>query len=149
MPRFTVADIADSAGLDLGRSDWIVVDQSRIDLFAEVTEDRQWIHIDPERASASPFGRTIAHGYLTLSLVSTMLSQLLTVTDATSALNYGLDRVRFPAPVPEGSRIRGHGLLVSARRLDAGIQTTTRITVECSASTKPVAVADVLTRFLR
>ena len=149
MSQLSIDQLCASDGLDLGRSDWLTVDQSRIDIFAEATEDRQWIHIDPDRAASGPYGKTIAHGYLTLSLVSKFLAELLVVSDATAAINYGLDRVRFPAPVFEGSKIRGHGQLVSVQPIAGGIQTTTRITVESSAGDKPVAVADILTRFVR
>ena len=149
MQRMTTQELVDAGTLDLGTTDWVLVDQARVDGFAEVTEDRQWIHVDPERARTGPFGTTIAHGYLTLSMVSPFLLDLVVVTDATSAINYGLGRVRFPAPVPVGSRIRGHGLLVDATPIDAGTQTTIRMTIECDACSKPAAVADVLTRFLR
>jgi acyl dehydratase len=144
----TIGGLANVVGADLGRSSWVLIDQARIDSFAETTDDRQWIHVDPERAATGPFGATIAHGYLTLSLVSRFLLELLVVRDASSAVNYGLDRVRFPAPVLAGSRVRGHGQLLDVRPLDAGVQTTTRITVESDAGEKPVAIADVLTRFL-
>lgn len=144
MRKVTIGELETATELDLGTTDWLVVDQARIDAFAEVTEDRQWIHVDPSRAK---FGTTIAHGYLTLSFVSKFLIDLLVVPDAASAINYGLDRVRFPAPVPAGARIRGHGQVLSAKPLESGVQTITRVTIECDVTTKPAAVADVLTRF--
>ena len=149
-PVLTVAlaDLCEHVGADLGATGWTVVDQPRIDAFGEVTDDRQWIHVDPEHAASGPFGGTIAHGYLTLSLVSSFLLELLVITDARSAVNYGLDRVRFPSPVPAGASLRGRGeLLAAERRNDATVQTTTRIAVEIGGGAKPAMVADVLTRF--
>jgi acyl dehydratase len=148
MLTIAIGCLPDQAETDLGHGDWVTVDQARIDVFAEATEDRQWIHVDQARAAAGPFGTTIAHGYLTLSLASKFLFDLLVVPDAGSVINYGLDRVRFPAPVPAGARLRGHGRLLGAKALSHGVQTTTRITVECDVTDKPVAVADVLTRFV-
>ncbi len=147
MLAVTLDDLATLGGADLGYSPWLEVDQRRIDAFAEATEDRQWIHVDPARAQAGPFGTTIAHGYLTLSLVSYFLLDLLVVSDATSVINYGLDRVRFPSPLLAGTRVRGHGQLVEVRSVDAGVQTITRMTVESESGERPVLVADVLTRF--
>lgn len=141
----TVSQLPGLAGIDLGRSGWIDIGQSRIDAFAETTEDRQWIHVDPQRAAYGPFGTTIAHGYLTLSLVSKFLLDLLVVEDAHSVINYGLDRVRFPAPVPVGARLRGHGVVVEAVENGPTTHVKTRITVECSLTEKPAAVAEVLT----
>ena len=136
-------------GAELGSTDWLTIHQDRIDSFAETTEDRQWIHTDPARAAAGPFGTSIAHGYLTLSLVSRILLDLLVVTDAGSSVNYGLDRVRFPSPVPSGSEIRGSGELLDVQALDGGgVQATTRVTVHTADGTKPAVVADVLTRFI-
>lgn len=149
MERMTTRELLDAGTVDLGTTDWFLVDQTRVDGFADVTGDRQWIHVNPEQARSGPFGTTIAHGYLTLSMVSPFLLDLIVVPDATSAINYGLERVRFPAPVPTGSQIRGHGLLVDAAPLDTGVQTNIRVTIECDACSKPAAVAEVLTRFLR
>ena len=149
MLKTRLADLSDHCGADLGISAWITVDQDRIDAFADATQDRQWIHVDRARAADGPFGTTIAHGYLTLSLVSRFLLDLLVVTDAGSAVNYGLDRVRFPSPVLSGADVRGSGELVDVRLLDGGgVQTTTRVTVQTGEGSKPAAVADVLTRFL-
>jgi len=143
----TLASLPGLVGTDLGRSAWVDIDQARIDAFAETTEDRQWIHVDRQRAADGPFGTTIAHGYLTLALVSRFLLDLLVVRDADSAVNYGLDRVRFPAPVPVGARVRGHGVIVEAIERGTTTQVKTRITVECTAGDKPAAVAEVLTLF--
>jgi acyl dehydratase len=148
MPEFDLDTLSVHVGQDLGHSSWVTLDQDRIDTFAETTLDRQWIHIDPRRAADGPFGQTIAHGYLTLSLASYVLLQLLRVSGATSVINYGLDRVRFPAPVHSGERVRGHGQLVSADEFPGAVQTTTRITIEAEGRPKPAMVADVLTRFL-
>jgi acyl dehydratase len=147
--EIALGQLPDSTGVDLGISSWLTIDQAQIDTFGGVTKDEQWIHIDPARAGSGPYGTTIAHGYLTLSLMSNMLLELLVVPDATSVINYGLDRVRFPSPVPSGSRIRGRGELISVTTLDTSVQTTVRITVECDVSRKPAAVAEVLSRFIR
>lgn len=144
-----LSDLHQHRGAELGSTDWLTVHQDRIDSFAEATEDRQWIHTDPARAAAGPFGTTIAHGYLTLSLVSGVLINLLVVTDAALCVNYGLDRVRFPSPVLCGSEIRGFGQLVDVQVLeDGGAQTTTRVWVYTADGTKPAVIADLLTRFL-
>ena len=144
-----LADLPQHRGVELGSTEWLTIHQDRIDSFAEATEDRQWIHTDPARAAEGPFGTTIAHGYLTLSLVSRILLDLLVVTDAGLGVNYGLDRVRFPSPVPSGADIRGSGELLDVRALDGGgMQAKTRITVHTAGGTKPAVVADVLTRFL-
>lgn len=144
-----LAALLDHRGAHLGTSDWLTVDQERIDAFAETTEDRQWIHVDTDRAAEGPFGTTVAHGYLTLSLVSRFLGDLLVVEDAGSAVNYGLDRVRFPSPVVAGAKVRGSGELIEVVELPSGgVQATTRITVQAADGAKPAAVADVLTRFL-
>lgn len=148
MQNLTIEALRGVAELDLGHTEWLAIEQDRVDGFAELTEDRQWIHTDPVRAAAGPFGGPVAHGYLTLSLVSFFLLDLLVIADAAGAVNYGLDRVRFPAPVPVGSRVRGHGTLLTAFEVAGGVQATTRITVERDGATKPAAVADVLTRFL-
>lgn len=142
------AGLADLVGVPLPHSDWIEVDQARIDEFAHATLDDQWIHVDAERAAAGPFGTTIAHGYLTLSLVSRFLFEAFTVDDAESAVNYGLDRVRFIAPVPSGSRIRGQVTVAEADVRGGGYQVKSSVVVECDRVEGPVAVAEVLTRFV-
>jgi acyl dehydratase len=141
-------ELTASTGRELGATDWLTVEQSRIDAFAEATGDRQWIHVDVERARCGPFGATIAHGYLVLSLVSLFLPQLIEVRGATMGINYGCDRVRFPSAVRAGSRIRGHGEIVSAEAVAGGVQVKIRVTVEVEGSDKPGCVADTLSRWL-
>ena len=135
-------------GSALGPTDWIAVEQDRIDLFADATGDHQWIHTDVARAVAeSPFGGPIAHGYLTLSLVNLFLPQLLTVEPISMGVNVGLDKVRFPAPVPAGSRLRTAGEIVSTEPIGEGIQVVVRVAVEIEGGTKPACVADTVSRF--
>ena len=136
-------------GETLGTSDWIVVDQDRIDRFAQATGDKQWIHTDPQRAAAGPFGGTIAHGFLTLSLLPEMAASAFEIADTRMGVNYGLNRVRFPAPVPSGSRLRGHFKLLEFAALGGGAQLTLEATMECEGSTKPVCVAESLVRRYR
>ncbi|GAA1088449.1 MULTISPECIES: MaoC family dehydratase [Streptomyces violaceusniger group] len=135
------------AGSDLGTSDWIEVTQDRIDTFANATGDHQWIHTDPERAAQGPFGAPIAHGYLTLSLFIPLFTQLLDVRGVTTKVNYGLDKVRFPAPVKAGSRIRLVARLSSVEDVPGGVQITVDGTVEVDGGTKPAAVVRSLSRF--
>jgi acyl dehydratase len=145
----TPADLANAVGEQLGSSDWVEITQERIDRFAEATGDFQWIHTDPERAKAGPFGKTIAHGYLTQSLASLFLTQVIDVQGIVMAINYGMDRVRFPAPAPVGSKLRGVGELTAAKTLEGGaVQATIRITVEIEDGDRPAAVVDTITRFL-
>jgi acyl dehydratase len=134
-------------GLDLGPSAPIAIDQDRIDRFAEVTEDRQWIHVDPVRAAAGPFGATIAHGYLTLSLLAPLLEQLLEVREISMSVNYGLERVRFPSPVVVGSTVRARAHVVSVEDVPGGVQMLLRVTVEVPGAAKPACVAESLARF--
>lgn len=133
-------------GKDLGESRWIEVDQHRIDLFAEATGDHQWIHVDPERAKSGPYGSTIAHGYLTLSLVPVVIGDVFRVENVKMALNYGVDKVRFPAPVPSGSRVRGRGEITKVEDANGGVQVGLRITMESEGGDRPVCVADTLVR---
>lgn len=135
------------AGTELGKSSWIEITQEDIDLFAAATRDRQWIHVDPERAAKGPFGSTIAHGYLTLSLVIPLWSELLQVEKVGMAINYGLDRLRFPAPVPVGSRVRLAGKLASAREVPGGVEVTADLTMEIEGQEKPALAAEALYRF--
>lgn len=135
-------------GTELGRSDWFAVEQERIDAFAEATGDDQWIHVDVERAAAGPYGTTIAHGYLTLSLIPVLVRDLYTVEGVSTRINYGLDRVRFPAPLPSGSRVRGTLELVDVTDVTGGVQVRSRATVEREGGDRPVCVADTLARFL-
>ena len=141
------ATIPDHVGAALGPTDWITITQERIDQFAEATGDHQWIHVDPARAKDGPFGTTIAHGYLTLSLVNLFLPQLVTVERAAMGVNVGLGKVRFPAPVPAGSRIRGRGEVVSAEQIGEGVQVVVRVTVEIEGGDKPACVAETISRF--
>ena len=137
-----------SVGRELGASPWLVVDQRRIDLFAEATGDHQWIHVDPVRAAGGPFGACVAHGYLTLSLVNLFLPQVLTVEGMTMGVNYGCERVRFPAPLRVGSRVRGVCQLVHAEALGGnGVQATIRVTLEIEGQPKPACVADAISRY--
>lgn len=136
-------------GVELGPSGWREITQARIDAFAAATDDPQWIHVDPARAAAGAFGTTIAHGYLTLSLLVPIAYELLPVEDAALALNYGLDRVRFPAPVPSGSRIRARFSVEAVREVAGGVQVTLAATVEREGAEKPVCVATVVFRFVR
>ncbi|WP_326635273.1 MaoC family dehydratase [Streptosporangium sp. NBC_01755] len=142
-------ELRGAAGRDLGYSDWMVVDQSRIDTFADAIEDHQWIHLDPVRAKDTPFGQTIAHGYLTLAAAGTRLGELLKVDGASSIINYGLDRVRFPAPVLSGSRIRTHATITEVSEVPRGLQVAARVTAEVEGGDRPVCVADVHIRYLR
>jgi len=137
-----------AVGTHLGFSDWTTIDQARIDLFAEATGDRQWIHVDPERAKDGPFGTTIAHGYLTLSITNLFLPELLVVPSASAGVNYGANKVRFPAPVPVGSRIRMGCELLEVSDVPGGVQVVTRNTVEIDGSDKPACVVDAVSRFL-
>jgi acyl dehydratase len=133
------------AGRDLGASDWLEVTQERIDTFADATGDHQWIHVDRERAAAGPFGTTIAHGFLTLSLVPHLLRDLVDYPAWPVRINYGSDRVRFLAPVPVGSRVRAGAELVAVRPSGTGTQVTVSVTVEIEGSDKPALVAQTLT----
>ncbi|SDD15964.1 MaoC family dehydratase [Rhodococcus tukisamuensis] len=144
----SIEELRGAAGTDLGTSGWTTISQDRIDAFGECTEDRQWIHVDPVRAAAGPFGGPIAHGYLTLSLVSVFLEDLIAVRGVRAAVNYGLDKVRFPAPVPAGARVRGHGRVLSVEEVPGGVQVALGLTVECDAQDKPVCVAQSLARYL-
>ena len=133
-------------GEHVGTSDWITVTQERVNLFADATGDHQWIHIDPERAAKGPFGTTIAHGFLTLSLLPEMNASAMEVLDTRMGVNYGLGKVRFPAPVPVGSRLRGHFKLTKYEPLEGGAQLTVQVTMEREGSDKPVCVAESLAR---
>ena len=138
-----------TVGDEFGPSSWIEVPQERIQAFADATGDHQWIHVDPERGAAGPFGTTIAHGYLTLSLLPSMSYEVVPRQDGGMALNYGLDRVRFPAPVPSGSRVRGTFRVDSVDHADWGYQTTMTATVEREGGGKPVCVAALVFRYYR
>ncbi|CAN5527841.1 MaoC family dehydratase [soil metagenome] len=146
MSGLTIASLLEQSDLDLGASHWMEIDQSRIDIFADVTEDPQWIHIDPVRSAAGPFGTTIAHGYLTMSLIAPVLNELFLVDDAVASINYGANKIRFPAAVPVGSRLRGHLTLLSAEPVTGGVQASLRVSMEIEGGDKPACVADILIR---
>jgi acyl dehydratase len=135
-------DVSGSVGEELGASEWLTIDQQRIDDFADATDDHQWIHVDVQRAAAGPFGRTVAHGYLTLSLLPLFGTQLFQLETPGAKLNYGLNKVRFPAPVPVGSRIRGHAKVVDVTDMAAGKQVTFGWTIEIEGAPKPACVAE-------
>lgn len=139
--------LLDAEGLDLGRTDWLAIEQPRIDLFAEATGDHQWIHVDPERAASGPFGMCIAHGYLTQSLVNLFLPQLMTLENMAMGVNYGSDRVRFPAPVRVGARVRGHGVILRAESLGEAVQVVVRVSVEIEGESRPGCVVDTISRY--
>lgn len=147
MPPLTVTvdQLGGLGDTDLGWSDWLTVDQPRIDGFASATEDQQWIHVDPVRAAEGPFGVTIAHGYLTLSLVPRLLDDLLTISDQARGTNYGIERARFTSPVKVGSQVRMHGRLVRVQpRADGGLQFAVAAQVQVQGQERPALVAEVL-----
>jgi acyl dehydratase len=137
-----------AVGTHLGYSDWLEITQERIDRFADATGDHQWIHTDPQRARHGPFGATIAHGYLTLSITNLFLSQLLRVPSARLGVNYGANKVRFPAPVPVGSKLRMGAEIIDVADVPGGVQVTTRNTVESEGGEKPACVVEALSRFV-
>jgi len=144
----TLASLADSVGSEVAVTDWFVISQDRIDTFAEATEDRQWIHLDRERARReSPYGATVAHGFLTLSMLSHLSRDVLPVEGARMRVNYGLNRVRFPAPVREGSRIRARFTLQSVKNFAEGADVTLAVTVEVEGAEKPCCVAEWIVRY--
>ncbi len=148
----TVLDGADAVraavGTHLGYSDWLRIDQDRVNTFADATGDHQWIHVDPERAKDGPFGAPIAHGYLTMSLSNYFLPQIVETRGFSAGINYGVDRVRFPSPVKVGERIRAGAEMVEVTEVKGGIQTLVRITVEIEGGTRPACVIDSISRWL-
>jgi acyl dehydratase len=141
--------LASLIGSELGVSDWFEITQERIDAFADATEDHQWIHVDRERASAGPFGRPIAHGFLTLSLLPFLSGQIpLPVEQPKMGINYGLDKVRFIAPVPVGSNVRARAVLSEVTEIPRGVQVKRTVTVEVEGSEKPACVAETISRLL-
>ena len=140
-------DLIGQEGTQLGATDWLLIDQDRVNGFAEVTGDHQWIHVDVERAKHGPFGGTIAHGYLTMSLVNLFLPDLIEVQGFSHAVNVGADRLRFLSPVKVGSRIRGSGEIVSVEEIKGAIQSVVRVTVEIEGSDKPACVVDTISRY--
>ena len=145
----TINRLAELTGRHLGYSEWRAMEQDRVNLFADATDDHQYIHVDPERARRSPFGQTIAHGFLTLSLVAPLIGELVEVTDAATGVNYGLDKVRFPAPLPVGARWRGGAELLEVVEIPGGVQMKLRVTVEVEDGAKPAMVAECLVRLYR
>ena len=142
-----LAGLAALAGVELGPTEWVEMTQDRVDAFADVTEDHNFIHVDPARASETPFGGTIAHGYLTLSLLAPITQQLLSVSDAAVSINYGLDRVRFPAPLPVGARFRGSATISEVSPIDGGVQVKVLASGEVAEQPKPALVAECVFRY--
>ncbi|MFI6878072.1 MaoC family dehydratase [Streptomyces sp. NPDC050400] len=143
----SIDELKGAVGEQLGYSDWVEIEQQRIDGFAEATGDHQWIHVDPERAKDGPFGTTIAHGYLTLSLLPLFGPQLLSVEGMKMGVNYGTNKVRFPAPVPVGSRLRATAKITSVDDVPGGVQLAVAFTVERDGGDKPVCVAESVSRY--
>lgn len=140
-------DLIGQVGTQLGPSGWLLIDQERVNAFAAVTGDHQWIHVDVERARQSPFGGTIAHGYLTMSLINLILPELIEVRGFTHAVNVGADRLRFLAPVKVGSRIRGLGEIISVEEIKGAVQSVVRVTIEIEGGEKPACVVDTISRY--
>ncbi|WP_395337117.1 MaoC family dehydratase [Novosphingobium sp. BL-8H] len=143
----TPSALLGAEGTQLGPTDWFAVDQDRVNAFAEVTGDDQWIHVDVERAKAGPFGGTIVHGYLTLSLVNMFLPQMIEVRGFSAGVNVGMDRTRFLAPVLTGSRLRARGEIVAVEEIKGAVQSTVRVTVEIEGGEKPALVIDTISRY--
>jgi len=141
-----LAALRSRVGEEIAVGEWLTVDQPMIDTFAAATGDHQWIHVDPVRAAQGPFGTTIAHGFLTLSLLPRLVASALEIADVRMGVNYGLNRVRFPAPVPAGSRLRARVMLQAYEPIDGGAQLTLQVTMEREGGDKPVCVAESLTR---
>lgn len=141
--------LLEAVGQDLGVSDWLVIEQDRIDTFADATGDHQWIHVDPEAAADGPFGATIAHGYLTLALTNQFLPEIMRVDGASMGVNYGTNKVRFPQPVTVGSRVRASATITGAEEINGGVQVVVTITVEIEGQAKPACVVESVSRFLR
>jgi acyl dehydratase len=135
-------------GAKLGPTEWVTITQDQIDKFADATLDNQWIHVDTERAKAGPFGAPIAHGYLTMSLAGHFLGEMVRVSGITMGINYGTEKVRFPSPVPVGSRLRATGEIIDAKEVPGGVQTTIRVTIDRDGGDKPAAIVDTVSRYL-
>lgn len=142
-----LSELESAVGKRLGPTDWLLLEQSRIDQFADATDDHQWIHVDVQRAKQGPFGGTIAHGYLTLALVNRFLPDLIEVRGASMGVNYGCGKVRFPAPALAGSRIRGSGEVTEVAPVQGGQQMVVRVSVELEGQERPACVADTISRF--
>lgn len=134
-------------GKTIGTTEWLTISQQRINLFAEATNDHQWIHVDEERAAKGPFGACIAHGYLTMSLASDFLDQLMTIENLAMGVNYGCNKIRFPAPVPVGSQVRGRGDVISVEKVGEAYQAVIRVTIEIEGSERPGCVIDTISRY--
>ena len=143
----TPFELKEKTGSQLGKSEWLRIDQERINLFAEATGDHQWIHVNPEKAKDGPFGACIAHGFLTLSLANYFLPQIIDVQGISMGVNYGCDRVRFPNAVKAGSRVRGSGELVAVEEVKGGVQSTVRVTIEIEGEERPACVIDTISRY--
>lgn len=134
-------------GQSLGPTEWMTMEQSRVNAFADATDDHQWIHVDPDKAAKGPFGACIAHGYLTLSLANKFLPELMTVEQVSMGVNYGTDKVRFPNAVKVGQRIRGRGDVISAEQTNSGVQAVVRVTIDIEGEDRPACVIDTISRF--
>ena len=141
-----IGDLKEKVGEELGASSWHEITQERVNTFAEATDDHQWIHVDPEMAAQGPFGQTIAHGYLTLSLAPALMSEIWEFEDVAMGINYGLNRVRFPSPVPVGSKVRAVAKLQSVEEIPNGVQIVVECTFEREGGDKPVCVAETVSR---
>lgn len=144
----TPQELLKTSETNLGVTDWVEITQERINLFAEATGDHQWIHTDPEQAKNGPFGTTIAHGYLTLSLTNLFLPDLLQVTEISMGINYGVNKIRFPHPVPVDSRIRAHGTIIEVSEISGGVQAIVQLTIEIDGVEKPACIVESISRFL-
>ncbi|WBB98611.1 MULTISPECIES: MaoC family dehydratase [unclassified Solwaraspora] len=144
----SVDDLARAVGESLGPGDWLPVDQHRVDMFAEATDDHQWIHTDPQRAADGPYGGTVAHGFLTVSLVPALMRRLYRVDGVRARINYGLDRVRFPAPLRTGSAVRAEAAIASVEPVVGGVQAVMAVTLTADSGDRPVCVAETISRLL-
>lgn len=144
----SVEELQDAVGSAAMTSDWVQIDQARIDAFADATDDHQWIHVDPDRAASGPFGATIAHGYLSLSLLPALSYGMFTLEGAELAINYGSDRVRYPSAVPVGSRLRAHAEIIDVTPAPQGVRVTQRVTMEIEGASKPAMIADTISLYV-
>ncbi|MCP3811123.1 MaoC family dehydratase [Mycobacteriaceae bacterium Msp059] len=143
-----LADFESAAGTELGPTDWLEVDQQRVDKFADATDDHQWIHVDPDRAASGPFGGTIAHGLLTLSLLPRFMHDLYRVDNVAMAINYGFNKVRFITPVPVGAKLRASSRITQVDKIDTAVQATLVTTIEVEGAAKPAAVIESIVRYV-
>jgi len=141
------SDLMGKEGLKVGPSEWMIMSQERVNTFADATGDHQWIHVDVERAKSGPFGCTIAHGYLTLSLAAKMMPEILEIKGLSMGINYGTDKVRFLNPVKVGAKVRGHGEFLDIKEVTGGYQSTLRVTIEIEGEDKPACVVDTISRY--